>query len=217
MNILLVNDDEMILQGIVAFLSEYDYTVITAKDGEQAIEYFKRHIIHLIILDVMIPKKNGFEVLLEIKRERDIPIIVLSAKEDEETQAKAFELGADDYVTKPFSLLLLVSRIKTILKRYCVVDELWQYQNMTVDFSTHCAYYKGQEVKIRPKELAVLQCLVKYKNQVLSREQILEQVARDVADLPYDRVVDVYIRKLRKNLNLDCIKTVKNVGYKISL
>ncbi|VHE75939.1 DNA-binding response regulator [Streptococcus pyogenes] len=117
MNILLVNDDEMILQGIVAFLSEYDYTVITAKDGEQAIEYFKRHIIHLIILDVMIPKKNGFEVLLEIKRERDIPIIVLSAKEDEETQVKAFELGADDYVTKPFSLLLLVSRnnFKTLL------------------------------------------------------------------------------------------------------
>lgn len=163
------------------------------------------------------PRKSGFEVLKEINQEHDIPVIVLSALGDETTQSQVFDLYADDHVTKPFSLVLLAKRIKALIRRYYVIEDLWQYQDVTVDFTSYKAHYKNEEIDLKPKELLVLKCLIQHKNQVLSREQILEEISKDVADLPCDRVVDVYIRTLRKKLALDCIVTVKNVGYKISL
>ncbi|HGI3210660.1 TPA: response regulator transcription factor BgrR, partial [Streptococcus agalactiae] len=144
-------------------------------------------------------------------------VIVLSALGDEETQMQVFDLYADDHVTKPFSLVLLVKRIQALLRRYYVVEDIWHYQDVAVDFTSYQARVKNEEVAIKPKELLVLKCLIQHKNQVLSREQILESISNDFADLPLDRVVDVYIRNLRKKLDLDCIVTVKNAGYKISL
>ena len=156
-------------------------------------------------------------MLKEINGNHDIPVIVLSALGDEETQMQVFDLYADDHVTKPFSLVLLVKRIQALLRRYYVVEDIWHYQDVTVDFTSYQARVKNEEVAIKPKELLVLKCLIQHKNQVLSREQILESISNDFADLPLDRVVDVYIRNLRKKLDLDCIVTVKNAGYKISL
>ncbi|CEY03554.1 DNA-binding response regulator [Streptococcus pneumoniae] len=114
-------------------------------------------------------------------------------------------------------MVLLVKRIKALIRRYYVIEDIWRYQDVTVDFTSYKAHYKNEEIDLKPKELLVLKCLIQHKNQVLSREQILEEISKDVADLPCDRVVDVYIRTLRKKLALDCIVTVKNVGYKISL
>lgn len=217
MNILVADDEEMIREGIAAFLTEEGYHVIMAKDGQEALEKFQDLPIHLMVLDLMMPRKSGFEVLKEINQEHDIPVIVLSALGDETTQLQVFDLYADDHVTKPFSLVLLAKRIKALIRRYYVIEDLWQYQDVTVDFTSYKAHYKNEEIDLKPKELLVLKCLIQHKNQVLSREQILEEISKDVADLPCDRVVDVYIRTLRKKLALDCIVTVKNVGYKISL
>ncbi|CAG5371616.1 DNA-binding response regulator [Streptococcus pneumoniae] len=217
MNILVADDEEMIREGIAAFLTEEGYHVIVAKDGQEALEKFQDLPIHLMVLDLMMPRKSGFEVLKEINRNHDIPVIVLSALGDEETQMQVFDLYADDHVTKPFSLVVLVKRIQALLRRYYVVEDIWHYQDVTVDFTSYKAHYKNEEIDLKPKELLVLKCLIQHKNQVLSREQILEEISKDVADLPCDRVVDVYIRTLRKKLALDCIVTVKNVGYKISL
>ena len=217
MNILVVDDEEMIREGIAAFLTEEGYHVIMAKDGQEALEKFQEYPIHLMVLDLMMPKRSGFEVLKEIKGNHDIPVIVLSALGDEATQLQVFDMYADDHVTKPFSLVLLAKRIKALLRRYYVIEDLWHYHDVTVDFTSYRAHYKNEEVPIKPKELLVLKCLIQHKNQVLSREQILEAISNDVADLPLDRVVDVYIRNLRKKLDLDCIVTVKNAGYKISL
>ena len=204
MNILVADDEEMIREGIAAFLKEEGYHVIMAKDGQEVLEKFQYLPIHLMVLDLMMPRKSGFEVLKEINQKHDIPVIVLSA------------LG-DEHVTKPVSLVLLVKRIKALIRRYYVIEDLWRYQDVTVDFTSYKAHYKNEEIDLKPKELLVLKCLIQHKNQVLSREQILEEISKDVADLPCDRVVDVYIRTLRKKLALDCIVTVKNVGYKISL
>lgn len=217
MNILVADDEEMIREGIAAFLTEEGYHVIMAKDGQEALEKFQDLPIHLMVLDLMMPRKSGFEVLKEINQEHDIPVIVLSALGDETTQLQVFDLYADDHVTKPFSLVLLAKRIKALIRRYYVIEDLWQYQDVTVDFTSYKAHYKNEEIDLKPKELLVLKCLIQHKNQVLSREQILEEISKDVADLPCYRVVDVYIRTLRKKLALDCIVTVKNVGYKISL
>lgn len=217
MNILVVDDEEMIREGIAAFLKEEGYHVILAKDGQEALEKFREYPIHLLVLDLMMPKRSGFEVLKEIKGNHDIPVIVLSALGDEATQLQVFDLYADDHVTKPFSLVLLAKRIKALLRRYYVIEDLWHYHDVTVDFTSYRAHYKNEEVPIKPKELLVLKCLIQHKNQVLNREQILEAISNDVADLPLDRVVDVYIRNLRKKLDLDCIVTVKNAGYKINL
>ena len=217
MNILVADDEAMIREGIAAFLTEEGYQVILAKDGEEALDKLQEHSIHLVLLDLMMPKVSGFEVLKELKKNQDIPVIVLSALGDEATQLQVFDLYADDHVTKPFSLVLLAKRIKALLRRYYVIEDLWQYQDVTVDFTAYRAHYKNEEVALKPKELLVLKCLIQHKNQVLSREQILEAISNDVADLPLDRVVDVYIRGLRKKLALDCIMTVKNAGYKISL
>ena len=217
MNILVADDEAMIREGIAAFLTEEGYQVILAKDGEEALDKLQEHSIHLVLLDLMMPKVSGFEVLKELKKNQDIPVIVLSALGDEATQLQVFDLYADDHVTKPFSLVLLAKRIKALLRRYYVIEDLWQYQDVTVDITAYRAHYKNEEVALKPKELLVLKCLIQHKNQVLSREQILEAISNDVADLPLDRVVDVYIRGLRKKLALDCIVTVKNAGYKISL
>lgn len=217
MNILVVDDEDMIREGVAAFLREEGYHVILAKDGQEALEKFHEFPIHLMVLDLMLPKRSGFEVLKEINGNHDIPVIVLSALGDEETQMQVFDLYADDHVTKPFSLVLLVKRIQALLRRYYVVEDIWHYQDVTVDFTSYQARVKNEEVAIKPKELLVLKCLIQHKNQVLSREQILDSISNDFADLPLDRVVDVYIRNLRKKLDLDCIVTVKNAGYKISL
>lgn len=217
MNILIVDDEDMIREGMAAFLEAEGYHVIVAKDGQEALECFFESKIHLMVLDLMMPQKDGFEVLKEMNANHDIPVIILSALGDEATQLQVFDLYADDYVTKPFSLALLSKRIKALLRRYYAIEETWTYQEAEVNFSSYQATYKNQEVDVKPKEILVLKCLLQHKNQVLSREQILGYISNDMADLPLDRVVDVYIRNLRKKLSLDCIVTVKNAGYKMSL
>ena len=201
MNIFIVEDDRTIRDGIVEFFSEMGYNVFQAQDGEEALKIFEENEIDLMILDIMMPKKDGFEVLQEIRKSSNVPVLILSAVEDEKSQIKSFDLMVDGYVNKPFSLPVLSKRVEALLKRHYGNYNLWKYK----------------DADVKPKEVDILKLLLENENKVLSREQILDNVWYDSDEAPYDRVVDVYIKNLRKKLKLDCIVTVKNVGYKLTL
>ena len=153
----------------------------------------------------------------EIRKSSNVPVLILSAVEDEKSQIKSFDLMVDGYVNKPFSLPVLSKRVEALLKRHYGNYNLWKYKDAVVNFSSYQATYKGIDADVKPKEVDILKLLLENENKVLSREQILDNVWYDSDEAPYDRVVDVYIKNLRKKLKLDCIVTVKNVGYKLTL
>lgn len=214
MNILIVEDDTTIREGVAEFLKENDYEVFCAGDGEAALELLKNTNIHLALLDIMLPGKSGLEVLTELRTFSDLPVIMLTAITDEEMQVKTFDELADDYICKPFSLILLLKRIEALLRTRYQTESIWKYQETVVDFSGYRATYQGQDAHVTPKEITLLKVLLDHKGQVVSREQILDQIWNE-AESPYDRVVDVYVKNLRKKLHLECIVTVKGIGYKL--
>ena len=217
LNLLIVEDEEAIREGVREFLSEQGFTVFEACDGVEALEVFNRESVDLILLDIMMPRKNGFEVLEEVRQKSNVPILMLTALQDEETQVKSFELLVDGYIQKPFSLMVLYKRIEALLKRHYGEVETWSYQDTSVNFTRFEAYVNNQLVEVTAKELSILKLLVKHEGQALSRSQILDHVWSNHEDPPFDRVVDVYIKQLRKKLKLDCIVTIKNGGYKLEL
>lgn len=214
MNILIVEDDTTIREGVAEFLKENDYEVFCAGDGEAALELLKNTNIHLALLDIMLPGKSGLDVLTELRTFSDLPVIMLTAITDEEMQVKTFDELADDYICKPFSLILLLKRIEALLRTRYQTESIWKYQETVVDFSGYRATYQGQDAHVTPKEIKLLKVLLDHKGQVVSREQILDQIWNE-AESPYDRVVDVYVKNLRKKLHLECIVTVKGIGYKL--
>ena len=215
MNLLIVEDEGAIREGVREYLTEQGFHVFTAEDGVEALEVFGKESIDLILLDIMMPRKNGFEVLEEVRKTSKVPILMLTALHDEETQVRTFELLVDGFIQKPFSLVVLHKQIEAVLKRYYGEMNVWNYNTTSVNFTSFEARVDGQLVDVTAKELAVLKLLVEHQGQVLSRSQILDHVWASHEDPPFDRVVDVYIKQLRKKLLLDCIVTVKNVGYKL--
>ena len=215
MKILVVEDDVVIRDGVVAFLVEAGHQCIVAEDGEQAIRQFEKDHIDFVLLDIMLPKKSGLEVLKIIRKNSEVPILMLTALNDDHTKISAFNSLADGYINKPFSLPVLMARIESIFKRRGSIGEIWRYNNTEIDFKGYCASVNNTMIKVNPKELDVLKTLLDNKNQVLTRAQIIDKAWDYDEEIPLDRVVDVYIKSLRKKLGLDCIVTIKNVGYKI--
>ena len=216
MNILIVEDDTAIREGVAEFLKENEYEVLCAEDGEKALEILKSKEIHLALLDIMLPKKNGIEVLKELRTFSELPVIMLTAVTDEETQVQTFDNFADDYICKPFSLILLLKRIEALLRARYKTENTWKYKDAVVDFSGYRATYRGKDAAVTPKEIKLLAVLLENAGQVVSRDQILDRIWGE-EESPFDRVVDVYVKNLRKKLQLDCIITVKGVGYKLEL
>ena len=215
MKILVVEDDVVIRDGVVAFLVEAGHQCVVAEDGEQAIRQFEKDHIDFVLLDIMLPKKSGLEVLKIIRKNSEVPILMLTALNDDHTKISAFNSLADGYINKPFSLPVLMARIESIFKRRGSIGEIWRYNNTEIDFKGYCASVNNTMIKVNPKELDVLKTLLDNKNQVLTRAQIIDKAWDYDEEIPLDRVVDVYIKSLRKKLGLDCIVTIKNVGYKI--
>lgn len=216
--ILLVEDERTAREGVRDFLSSRGYLVTEAADGEEAVKNFcdsSQGAFDLVILDVMLPKMNGILVLKEIRRISKTPVLMLTALSDEGTQLASFDNLADDYLCKPFSLLILEKRIEALLRRIKAKEETenfrWVRGDVMVDFLEYKGYLHGSDVDLKPKEVELLKMLVENPKIVLRREQILEELWDD--DFPYDRVVDVYIKNLRKKLRINCIETVKGVGY----
>ena len=214
-NILIVEDEKEIREGVSEYLAEVGYSVISAEDGIQAIELFKNSKIDLVILDIMLPKANGFVVLNKIRQESNVPVIMLTAMSDDYTQIMSFDEEADDYITKPFSIIVLHKRIEALLRRGVKVSEnkKWFYGDIEIDFEGYSARKNGENIDLKPKEIKLIELLLKYEGKVLTRAQILDNLW-NIEESPNDRVIDVYIKNIRKKLLLDCIVTVKGIGYK---
>ena len=215
MKILIVEDEDMIREGISDYLTDCGYETIQATDGLEALEQFSNHQVALVLLDIQMPKLNGLEVLSEIRKSSQVPVLMLTAFQDEEYKMSAFAALADGYLEKPFSLSLLKVRVDAIFKRYYDVSRIFTYGDTQVDFDSYSAKVAGQEVAVNAKELEILDYLVKNEGRALTRSQIIDAVWKVTDEVPFDRVIDVYIKELRKKLDLDCILTVRNVGYKL--
>ena len=202
MRLLVVEDDKTLREGIGEYLAEFGYTVIEAKDGREAISKFN-HDINLIILDIQIPFVNGLDVL------------ILTAFSDEEYKIEAFTNLADGYIEKPFSLPVLKARIDSLMKKNFGQIEKFEYKNIEINFTSYTAKINDEKIDINAKELEILKCLLDNEGQALTRMQIIDNVWKETEEIPYDRVIDVYIKELRKKLGLDCIITIRNVGYKL--
>lgn len=214
MKILVVEDDKTLREGISEYLSEFGYIVMEAKDGSEAISKFNNDI-NLIILDIQIPFINGLDVLKEIRKKSKVPVLMLTAFSDEEFKIEAFTNLADGYVEKPFSLPVLKARIDSLIKKNFGQIEKFEYKNIDVNFTSYTAKINDENIDINAKELEILKCLLDNEGQVLTRMQIIDNVWKETEEVPYDRVIDVYIKELRKKLELDCIITIRNVGYKL--
>ena len=214
MRILVVEDDQMIREGISEYLSEFGYTIIQAKDGKEALSKFDNDI-NLAILDIQIHFVNGLEVLKEIRKTSKWPILILTAFSDEEYKIDAFTNLADGYIEKPFSLPVLKARVDSLIKKNFGRIEKFEYKNIEVNFTSYTAKINGESIDINAKELEILKYLLDNEGQALTRMQIIDNVWKETEEIPFDRVIDVYIKELRKKLELDCIVTIRNVGYKL--
>ena len=214
-NILIIEDEVDIREGISEDLSEVGYEVKVASDGQEGIDLFRQNKFDLVLLDIMLPKINGFGVLSQIRETSNVPVIMLTAMNDDYSQIMSFNEKADDYITKPFSVVILHKRIEALLRRIQGKENTnkWLYKDVEVDFLGFSAKKQGKTVDLKPKEIKLLELLLKYKNQVLTRSQMLDNLW-DVEETPIDRVIDVYIKNIRKKLGIDCIITVKGIGYK---
>ena len=213
--LLIVEDETDIREGLSEYLSEVGYDVMVAEDGQEGIDLFKSNEFDLVLLDIMLPKINGFGVLSQIREISDVPVMMLTAMTDDYSQIMSFNEKADDYITKPFSVVVLHKRIEALQRRIQgrQQNNKWIYKDVEVDFLGFCAKKDNNPVDLKPKEIKLLELLIKHKNQVLTRNQMLDSLW-EIDEAPADRVIDVYIKNLRKKLDLDCITTVKGIGYK---
>lgn len=218
---ILIVDDEARLRKIIGdFLLAKGYQVYEASDGEEAIETFTNEKnFDLIILDVMMPKLSGWEVLKEIRRLSNIPVLMLTARADESDELTGFKLGADEYVTKPFSPKVLVARIEALLKRnFTVLAGERSYGDIIINEEARSVKVQGKNVDLSFKEFELLKYLAENKGIALSRDRILN----NVWDFDYfgdERTVDTHVKKLRSKLANcgDYIKTVRGLGYKFEI
>lgn len=216
--ILILEDERDMNEAVCAYLGEAGHQTLPAFTGRDALALARKNKIDLGVLDIMLPDGNGIEVLKEIRKFSDMPILMLTALDDEKTQALSFDGLADDYITKPYSMLLLGKRVTALLRRSgkAILPDRMQFGNITVDFSGYTANGPDGKIDLTPKEIDILRLLVEHKGLVLSRQQILDDVWNLDADV-MDRVIDSYIKNLRKKLCTDQIVTVKGIGYKFEV
>ena len=216
MNILIVDDEKLIREVIKEYCLKENYNVLEASNGIEAISILKKESIDLVIMDIMMPKMDGFTCLKEIKKIKDIPCLMLSARKEEYDKLTGFSLGIDDYLTKPFSPKELMARVKAILKRTDATNkEFYTYKSLKLDILGRTLFINDKEINITPKEFDLFLYFLNNKGIALSRESLLTNVwGYDFYG--DDRTVDTHIKMLRKNLGeyRYLIKTVRAVGYK---
>ena len=217
---ILVVDDEMRMRKLVRdFLVRQDYEVLEAADGEEALDvFYAEKNIALMILDVMMPRMNGWDVVREIRQTSKLPIIMLTAKSDEQDELLGFELGVDEYISKPFSPKILVARVEAILRRANKIGEGSQIRSVggiVIDKSSHMVTIDGEKIDLSFKEFELLDYFMENEGIALSRDKILDGVWN------YDyfgdaRTIDTHVKKLRAKMGEkgECIKTVWGVGYR---
>lgn len=220
--VLIVDDDENICEVIKMYLESSGYETEIAHNGKDAIEQFGSYKPDLVVLDIMLPYIDGIDVLKAIRKESEAPVILLTAKGDTFDKVLGLELGADDYMVKPFEPKELIARVKAVLRRYSVEGinkEVLTFEDLVIDINSYNVLYKNAEVKMPPKEFELLYFLALNKNKVFTREQLLCEVWG--YDYPGDsRTVDVHVKRLREKLQGTAkwqIETVWGVGYKFEV
>ncbi len=218
--ILIADDEPDILEILKYNLTGEGYQVITAKDGDEALERAKFFHPDMIVLDIMMPKKNGVEVCEILRKQpafRETLILFLTALSDDGTQVKGFEMGADDYITKPISPKVFLSKVNSLFRRIKKTEsKAISVNGLVIDPEKFLVAYNGKEYTLAKKEFELLYMLASKPGRVFLRNEILSQVwGAEV--IVGDRTIDVHIRKIRQKLDLDCITTVKGVGYKFQL
>ncbi|SFB14409.1 response regulator transcription factor [Clostridium frigidicarnis] len=220
--ILVVDDDENICEVIKMYLQSSGYDTKICHDGKKAQEIFLDYKPELVLLDIMLPYMDGIDVLKWIRREGETPVIMVTAKGDTFDKVLGLELGADDYIVKPFEPKELLARIKAVMRRYNAENsgkETLIFSDLSVDVNSYTVVYKNEEIKMPPKEFELLYYLASNKNRVFTREQLLCEVWG--YDYPGDsRTVDVHIKRLREKLhggNNWQLETVWGVGYKFEV
>lgn len=217
-SILVVEDDMDIQELLREFLKEAGYAVSVAGDGVEAMEFFGKNKYNLILLDIMLPKIDGFGVCELIRKQSQVPIIMLTALGGEEEQIRGLDLQVDDYIVKPFSVPVLIRKIAAVLRRSGRTREEERktivYGNLVLDLDNYSATVEGNVYELTQREFEVLRELLTHQGRVLTRQNLLDRLWR------YDfygdeRVVDTHIKNLRKKLGIDFIQTVRGVGYKI--
>ncbi|MBP9477310.1 MAG: response regulator transcription factor [Sebaldella sp.] len=211
MKILVVEDEERIRKVIKSFLEKKGYDVKEAADGDEGLDIFYEWNPDLILLDVMMPKKDGYEVCKAVREEKSTPILMLTAKTQEEDEIRGLELGADDYIRKPFSLRILELRVKNLLG-----DEILSIENFKFFKNEKNVYLNSVALDLPPKEYDLLYYLAKNQNKIFSREQILNNVW-DLLCESDPRTVDTHVKNLRKKIGHEYITTVKGFGYKFEV
>ena len=216
MKILVVDDEALIRTVIKEYCSNNNHEVFEATSGKEALELLLKNKYDLMILDIMMPEMDGFSMLKELPKERRIPTIVLSARGEEYDKLAGFDLGIDDYVTKPFSPKELMARIKAVLSRSGKsTQKIYTYKGIEVNYSAHTVKIDGKRKDVTPKEFEILTYLIENKGLAISREQLLSAIwGYDF--FGEDRTVDTHIKMLRNNLGKyrDHIVTIRSIGYK---
>jgi DNA-binding response OmpR family regulator len=217
--ILIVDDEDNIRELIEVYLRKAGYETLQARDGREALDKFEREKPHLIILDLMIPYINGETVAQTIRKKSNIPIIMLTAKVEEDNRVEGLEIGADDYVTKPFSPRELVVRVKNILRRSYPEEGILKIAGLEVYPSELSVLKDGEDINLTAKEFKVFFALVKKPGSILSREEIMNQIYNEYDEVVFDRTVDAYIKNIRKKLDDDpkspkYIESVYGAGYR---
>ena len=221
--ILMVDDDVNICELVRLYLEKEGYKVECAYDGESAVKKFKSENPDLVLLDIMLPKMDGVQVCRAIREQSDAPVIMLTAKGETFDKVLGFEMGADDYVVKPFEPRELIARVKAVLRRYNKKDDeskCVEYEGLSINLTTYQLTVDGEVMEIPPKEMELLYFLAAHPNRVYTREQLLEEVW----GFDYfgdSRTVDVHVKRLREKLEGHeknwTLKTVWGVGYKFEV
>jgi DNA-binding response OmpR family regulator len=223
-NILVVDDELKILDVVASFLQSKGYTVYTAENGRKALDTFDKNNISLVLLDLMLPDISGEKVCEAMRKKSRIPIIMLTAKSDEASQLKGLDIGADDYITKPFSLKVIAARVDVVLRRTendlvpLVVKNSWRDGDLIVDFEKNIIQKRGEMLRLTPSERKLLSVLIKYPGRVFTRDELIEMIF-DIEYEGYDRTVDTHIKNLRQKIEDNpkepvYLLTVHGIGYK---
>ena len=217
--ILLVEDNETIIMGLKYSLEQENFKVISAKNVIESKEKLKQEKIDLILLDISLPDGNGFDICKDIKQNQDIPVIFLTAQDEETSVVLGLDLGADDYIVKPFRTRELISRINSVLRRYGKKEEnsnIIQYKNIKVDINAAKVYKDNEEIIFTSLEYKILLMLFSNQNRLITREQLLDKIWDIAGNFVNDNTLTVYIKRIREKLGDETIiKTVRGLGYRI--
>lgn len=216
-NILIIEDEKSIQNILKAFLEDAGYHVTLADDGMAGITSFHKSTYDLVLVDIMMPKLDGYTVCEMIRNEGDTPVILLTALDDEDSQMKGFDLLADDYITKPFSMPLVLRRIEAVLRRTKNAEansNILTYREIQLDTENYKVFVSGQEVILTAREFEILRLFMENQGRVFTREQLLD-IIWNYDYTGDDKIINTHIKNIRRKLGVECIETIRGVGYRI--